>query len=184
MAKIINPQAPTITRLTSTGTTTGYFFTVTSANASVGATYTNNGNTFTVLATIAAGTQLFCSGANAPTSSGTLTKSSGTGDATITFSANQAMATYNTPANAVRLKIKAAGAGGGGAGASNGGNGNNGTATVFGNIFLGLGGTGGAVAQGGGAPGTGGAVTINSPAITLHSFTCDGAYGGGQGRWR
>ena len=65
----------------------GYMFSVTSANATSGATYTNNGNTYTVSDTIAAGTRLFCSQASAPQTSGTLTKASGTGDATITFSA-------------------------------------------------------------------------------------------------
>jgi hypothetical protein len=64
-----------------------YTFTVTSANATAGATYTNNGQTFTVLATIVAGTTLLCSGTGAPLASGTLTKTTGTGDATITFSA-------------------------------------------------------------------------------------------------
>ncbi len=62
-------------------------FTVTSANATAGATYTNNGQTFTVTATIAAGTTLTTTGTGAPTASGTLTLASGTGDATITFSA-------------------------------------------------------------------------------------------------
>lgn len=63
-------------------------FAVTSANATLGATYTNNSITFTVQATIAAGTILVCTASGLPTSSGTLTKASGTGDATITFSAN------------------------------------------------------------------------------------------------
>lgn len=66
-----------------------YNFTVTSANATVGATYTNNTQTFTVLTTIAGATTLACSGTGVPLSSGTLTKASGTGDATITFSAYQ-----------------------------------------------------------------------------------------------
>jgi len=69
-------------------TTLTYTFTVTSANATVGATYTNNGQTFTVVNTIAGATTLICtSPGTGPTASGTLTKSSGTGDATITFSA-------------------------------------------------------------------------------------------------
>jgi hypothetical protein len=64
-------------------------FTVTSANATVGATYTNNGATFTVLQTIAAGTRLVCYGnASNPAASGTLTKSAGTGDSSITFASN------------------------------------------------------------------------------------------------
>jgi hypothetical protein len=62
-------------------------FTVTSANASVGAVYTNNGQTFTVTAAIVAGTTLMTTGTGLPLASGTLTLSSGTGDATITFSA-------------------------------------------------------------------------------------------------
>lgn len=66
--------------------TTIYKFTVTSANATAGDVYTNNGNLFTVETTIAGGTLLTCSSSGAPTSTGTLTKSSGSGDATITFS--------------------------------------------------------------------------------------------------
>lgn len=65
----------------------GYTFIVTAANATAGATYTNNGYTFTVLTTIAGSAILSCSGTGAPATSGTLTKASGTGDATITFSA-------------------------------------------------------------------------------------------------
>ena len=73
-------------------TTVPYVFTVTSANATVGATYTNNGHTFTVVpgGTIVAGTNLWMTGTGIPTASGTLTKASGTGDATITFSAEAA----------------------------------------------------------------------------------------------
>jgi len=67
-------------------TALAYTFTVTSANATVGATYTNNGQTFTVLYTIASGTILVCGSTGAPAASGTLTKASGTGDATIAFS--------------------------------------------------------------------------------------------------
>lgn len=172
MAKITNPLAPTITRLTSTGTTTGYFFTVTSANATVGATYTNNGNTFTVLSTISAGTQLFCSGALAPTASGTLTKATGTGDATITFSANQAMATYTTPANAVRLKIRQVAGGGGGGGGTAGG------FTLFGTaLFICGGGSNGATAQTAGAGGTPTVGTLPSGAT---AFSLNGG-GGGMG---
>lgn len=67
--------------------TTGYQFTVSSANATAGATYTNNGVTFTVQHTITSGTVLNATGTGAPLASGTLTKSGGTGDSTITFSA-------------------------------------------------------------------------------------------------
>jgi hypothetical protein len=64
-----------------------YYFTTSLANANIGATFTNNGQTFTVQATIAPNTILSCTGTGAPTASGTLTKASGTGDATIAFSA-------------------------------------------------------------------------------------------------
>ena len=63
-----------------------FTFTVSSANATVGATYTNSGRTFTVAYTLSAGTTLICTGTTNPASSGTLTKTSGTGDATITYS--------------------------------------------------------------------------------------------------
>ena len=63
-----------------------YTFTVTSANATAGAIYSNNGQNFTVSSTIVSGTTLVTQGHGAPLSSGTLTKVSGTGDTTITFS--------------------------------------------------------------------------------------------------
>jgi hypothetical protein len=65
-----------------------YSFTVTSANATAGAIYTDaNGNQWTVVATIAGATTLVLTSASGtPPASGTLTKLSGTGDATITFS--------------------------------------------------------------------------------------------------
>jgi hypothetical protein len=64
-----------------------YSFVVSSANAIVGSTYTNNGYIFTVNATISEGTVLLAtSSGGAPTVSGTLSYLSGTGDATIIFS--------------------------------------------------------------------------------------------------
>ena len=65
-----------------------FVFTVTAANATVGATYTNNGFTFTVLSTITGTTTLTTVGTGSPAASGTLTKASGTGDATITFASS------------------------------------------------------------------------------------------------
>ncbi len=64
-----------------------YTFTVTAADATAGATYTNNGQTFTVLTTITGGTTLVTSGTGNSLASGTLTKVTGAGDATITYSA-------------------------------------------------------------------------------------------------
>lgn len=63
-----------------------YTFTVTSANATVGATYTNNTSTFTVVSTISGSTTLICTSSGSPLASGTLTKTSGAGDSTISFS--------------------------------------------------------------------------------------------------
>ncbi len=65
-----------------------YIFTVTAANATAGDTYTNNGATFTVLHTISGGTTLVTVGTGAPAASGTLTKATGSGDATITFASS------------------------------------------------------------------------------------------------
>lgn len=61
-------------------------FTVTAANATAGATYTNNGQTFVVVATIAGATTLQTVGTGNPAASGNLTKATGTGDSTIAFS--------------------------------------------------------------------------------------------------
>lgn len=63
-------------------------FTVTAANATSGATYTNNSQTFYVVGTISGGTTLQTVGTGNATASGTLTKATGTGDSTITFSAS------------------------------------------------------------------------------------------------
>ena len=63
-----------------------YTFIITSGSATVGATYTNNAITFTVYATVSGATQVVMNGSGDPAASGTLTKSGGTGDATIAFS--------------------------------------------------------------------------------------------------
>lgn len=80
-----------------------YRFLVSSANATEGAVYTNNGHSYTVLETIASGTNLNCSGNGLPSASGTLTKSSGVGDSTITFSAvggpTEEALSYSSPAS-------------------------------------------------------------------------------------
>lgn len=67
--------------------TTSFTFTVSPASATAGATYTNNGHTYTVVTTIAGGTSLSVdNGTGVPAASGTLTLASGSGDLTITFS--------------------------------------------------------------------------------------------------
>lgn len=71
-----------------------YTFTVSTITITplVGATYTNNGVTFTIVGTNLAGTAgsiagtIVATGSSIPTASGTLVKTAGTGDANITFS--------------------------------------------------------------------------------------------------
>lgn len=63
-----------------------FTFTVSSANATIGTVYQNNGYQFTVTSTIVAGTTLATTGQGSPLPLGILTKVSGTGDNQITFS--------------------------------------------------------------------------------------------------
>lgn len=83
--------------------TTGvYAFTVTPANAGLGSTFTNNGQTFTVVAAITAisgATVLYATGTGAPAASGTLTKASGSGSSTIAFSSAVAVSSIDSLAN-------------------------------------------------------------------------------------
>lgn len=160
--------APTIQRFTSGSGTyyLTYLFTVTAANATAADTYTNNGETFTVVETIAGGTTLRCTGTGAPDASGTLTKSAGSGDATITFS---------SVAKPVRLFVELVGGGGGGRGSgttTSAGSGSNGNDSTFGSSFLTAGLGTGATGTGGAAGGTS---TIASPA---YGVTIPGGIGG------
>lgn len=153
---------------TSTLSPTVYFF-VASANATAGATYTNNSQTFTVQSTIAAGILLQMSATGLPSVSGTLVKSSGTGDSTITFYA------YRSPKRFI-VTLVAGGGGGGPGGTSVGTPSGNGGNSSFGTLITCQGGSGG----GNGGGGTGGTNTVNSPAIALISI--DGTDGGGGGQ--
>jgi len=122
---LIIPLAPQVT-LYSSGSGThylNYIFFIATGSATIGATYTNNTFTFTVKQTVASGLQLIASGTGAPSVSGTLTKSSGTGDATISFHA------VRTP-----LYLKASLIGGGGGGGGQASDGGNGSDTTFGNL--------------------------------------------------
>ncbi len=85
--QMASTTANTVYVIGSPGTAKGYVFTVTSASATQGATYTNNTQTFTVLETISSSTTLVMSGTGDPLASGTLTKTGGSGDSTIAFSA-------------------------------------------------------------------------------------------------
>jgi hypothetical protein len=92
--KLTAPAAATASKILAARTETALFlarlysFTVTSANATAAAVYSDaNGNLWTVVATISGGTTLVLTSASGtPPASGTLTKVSGTGDATITYS--------------------------------------------------------------------------------------------------
>ena len=68
-------------------TSTVYHFTVTSASAAVGDTYTNNSKVFTVVETLSSGTDLYCTGTGAPEASGNLARTAGAGTNPIVFSA-------------------------------------------------------------------------------------------------
>lgn len=157
-APTITNAPPTVQKFTSGSGTYNkdYSFIITSGSATVGATYTNNSVTFTVYATVASATLVVMSGSGPPAASGTLTKASGTGDSTLTFSA------FIAP---LYLHIKMVGGGGGGSGSStgaanNGGNGTAGGDTTFGTSTAG----GGGGAQGAStlAGGTGGTATLGT----------------------
>lgn len=126
---MLTPIAPVVQTFTASGTyNRTYVFFIASGSATAGATYTNNGVTFTVVETVASGTQLVARGNNVPAVSGTLTKSGGTGDATLTFYA------YRMP---VAVEVTVTGGGGG-----SGGN----AGTAGGQVAAGAGGGGGGTA--------------------------------------
>lgn len=119
--------APTKQLFTSSTPVTGYLFSISGVTTAplVGATYTNNSVTYTVIGTTNTKTLLWATCSGAQTFSGTtLTKVTGTGDSTITFVNTgtstawvpQTLGTYTTPGGANWLKITVIGAGGGGGG--------------------------------------------------------------------
>lgn len=167
---ITNIYAPNQQKFLSGSGTYGvsYYFTVTSANATAGAVYTNNGHTFVVSKTIAADTTLLCVSSGLPTTSGTLTKSSGTGDATITF------AVAKSPLY-IKMRMVGAGGGGGEAGNTVGSGGSDGGDTTFGTSTAG-GGKLGFINNGTG--GLGGTATLGSG---LLGIALAGGQGGGLG---
>lgn len=109
---------PTHTIETSTGTQAGMLFTIsTSSTCSVGDQYTNNGHTYTVLIALVAqsGQVLYTSGTGS-TSGTTLTRSSGSGTSSITFSTTINLASYSPPSGTQLIKVTGVGSGGGGGG--------------------------------------------------------------------
>jgi hypothetical protein len=79
----------------SSNSPTHYQFIIPASSVTSGATYTNNGHTYTVTATISSGTLLSATSTGAPTFSGTLTKTGGTGPTTIAFT-QSALGAYVT----------------------------------------------------------------------------------------
>jgi hypothetical protein len=171
---------PTVQKFTSGSTyNKNYTFVITSGSATVGATYTNNGVTYTVWATVASATQVVMNGSGAPAASGTLTKASGTGDSTLTFS--QVLAP-------LYIEVEAVGPGGGGAGSSTSqSDSHSGTAgsgaTTFGTggsqISAGAGSGGGSIAgnSGGGAGGTSSLGTGNIGIANTGNYGGSGSLG-------
>lgn len=163
-----------------------YSFTITSASAAAGSTYTNNSQTFQLIATISSATTalLISVTGGAPSASGTLTTTLSGGGVNLTFSANAlssgaASGTYTTPAGVKYLIVEMVGGGGGATGGCNTGTGpfsGSGVAggnTTFGSSFL--------VANGGGGglwnsnPALGGAASIGAGAAGI---ALSGGWGG------
>lgn len=141
--------SPTITKYTSGSGTHNvtYIFAIATGSATIGATYTNNGVTYTVSATVASAVEIRASGNGAPLTSGTLTKSGGTGDTTLIFYAVRAP---------LVIEVEAVGGGGGGNSNSSDGSGTAGAGgdTTFGTTLITcVGGTGAGVGTAGGAGG-------------------------------
>lgn len=141
-----------------------YTFVITSGSATVGATYTNNSVTFTVYKTVASATQVVMSGSGAPSASGTLTKASGTGDATLTFS--QVL-------SPLYLVVEMIAGGGGGNGATS--NGSNGNDTTFSDWTAGKGSSG---TGGGSSPGGAGGTNTTGTGVLIVNQTGETGSGG------
>jgi hypothetical protein len=161
---------PTVYQFTAAPTgATNYTFTITSHAFIKGDTYTNNGQTFTVLSASATATTVIMSGTGTPAASGTLTWASGSGSGNITFSAfTGAYVPTNSSVVYIRVVAWGGGGGGGGSGPTTAGNGGD---TIFGPVTAG-GGKGGNVS---GAGGLGGTPTVNSPAVGFGQYGIPGA---------
>lgn len=162
------PFAPRVTSfLSSSGNfNTTYLFQIATGSATIAATYTHNAVTYTVKKTVASGVVLEASGSAAPLASGTLTKASGTGDASLTFYAVRAPL-Y------LRVRAVGGGAGGAGGGTTGGGNGADGNDTTFGTSLIVAGkGFGGVSAGNIGGSGGSGSLGTGPSGIAI-----DGGYG-------
>lgn len=158
-----------------------YAFVVASSTAAAGDTYTNNGVTFTVIESLTSGTVLYAWGNGAPSTSGNMTRATGSGTATIAF-------TSANPAKYGKGKFVAGGGGGSGGGSSAPSTGTIGGATTFGTITCnpGTSGAQGSVAAAGGTAslGTGPvgfALQGNPSSGITSSSTVSGSQGGTGG---
>lgn len=177
MAKLfgihIGNISPSYQTFLSTGASTYYpTFAFSCSSFSVvptsGATYTNNSATFTVTQVV--GNYLYATSSGTPAAFGTLTKTGGTGDGTVTFS------TYAQPK---KIRVQAVAGGGGSAGSGQSGtagNGGGGANTTFGGTLIVCNGANGATA-GQSNGGTGGSATLGSGVI---GYTVTGANGQGS----
>lgn len=162
---------PVLNAYTATGSGTYYLpyvFFIASGNATSGATYSNGSGVFTVSATVSSGLQLSATGTAAPSTSGVLTKVSGTGDATINFYAVRAP---------IALYVKGVGGGGGGSGSGTaaGTAAGAGGATSFGTTLISAGGgSAGTYTSQGGA---GGSASLGTGPIGI---AIPGGSGGGS----
>lgn len=159
----------TLTKISGTGDATisvtafqfqrSYIFNITgTGSATVGAVYTNSGANFTVKGTVASSGQIILDSFGVPAASGTLTKSSGTGDATIAYGNQTAVYIVPQSPTPLFLRVRLCGSGGGGEGGgtlANANSGSNGNPTTFGSpLFTANGGNGaGGASMGAGTPG-------------------------------
>jgi len=167
------PPAPSVQKFTSGSGTynKNYTFLISSGSATVGATYTNNGVTYTVYETVASATLVVMSGSGASSITGTLTKASGTGDATLTFS-------YVWAPRYLRVQCVGGGGGGGGAGTASATSGGSGGGSTFGStLVVGNGGGGGSAANNTVAGLSGGSGGAGSSTST-RAITATGGGGG------
>lgn len=200
LAKLAPSIVPAITEWNSHSFTNSFItFTIASSTVNAGATYTNSGETFTVVNSIVTSTSLLCqctSNVN-PSASGTLTKTSGTGPATISFSAfvGSSNESLTVPSHVNLLFIEmyggGGGAGGGGGDGSNGGSGAGGGGVIPQNyrlpvasgdviaVIIGAGGLHGLHGGNGTSGNTGGSTIIKQNGVT--KLTLVGATGGGGG---
>lgn len=146
-----------VTRITATGSSTynlPYAFAASSSVTTVvGDTYTHNSVTYTVVVS-AVGSIPILSGSSAPLSSGTLTRSSGTGAASITFTS------FMAP---IELENTIVGGGGGGGAGTGGSSGSNAGSSTMNGVTA-AGGYGGQSSAG--LAGNGGAVSGNVAGLT------------------